>query len=192
VVAQQYHYPYGANRGGAQSDLTERRYTGQYHETGLAGAEGLCYYNARWWRWPAANAKRIRGGCAADPPMTPALGRFIQADTIVPSPGNPQSLNRYAYVYDSPLKYADSSGRVPVPLITGGVGALVVSAVDLAQQLAWYCVACRISTGLRFAVPQPEASWRELRWGWLRPGRRCSGFHLSEAWEASPADRSGL
>jgi len=38
VVAQQYHYPYGANRGGAQSDLTERRYTGQYHETGLAGS----------------------------------------------------------------------------------------------------------------------------------------------------------
>jgi hypothetical protein len=26
-----------------------------------------------------------------------ALGRFISADTIVPQPKNPQSLNRYAY-----------------------------------------------------------------------------------------------
>jgi len=25
------------------------------------------------------------------------LGRFIQPDTIVPEPGNPQALNRYSY-----------------------------------------------------------------------------------------------
>ncbi len=113
VVAQPYYYPYGANRGSAQSDLTERRFTGQYQETGLAGAEGLNDYNARWWRWPAANAKRIRGAAATDSPMTPAIGRFVQADTIVPSPRSPQSLNRYAYVYNNPLKYVDLSGFDP-------------------------------------------------------------------------------
>lgn len=89
--AQQYYYPYGANRGGAQSGLTEKRYTGQYHEGGLAGAEGLYYYNARWYG--------------------PALARFAQADILVPEPGNPQSLNRYAYVYNNPVRYADPSGR---------------------------------------------------------------------------------
>jgi hypothetical protein len=41
----------------------------------------------------------------------PALGRFVQADTVVPEPGNPQALNRYAYVYNNPLKYTDPSGH---------------------------------------------------------------------------------
>ncbi len=39
------------------------------------------------------------------------LGRFISADTIVPSAGNPQSLNRYAYVLNNPLKYTDPTGH---------------------------------------------------------------------------------
>ncbi len=77
--AQQYYYPYGGNRGAAPSDLTAKRFTGQYQEAGLAGVEGLYYYNARWY--------------------DPALGRFVQADTLVPEPGNPQAYNRYAYVW---------------------------------------------------------------------------------------------
>jgi hypothetical protein len=40
-----------------------------------------------------------------------ALGRFIVPDTIVPELGNPQALNRYAYVYNNPLKYTDPSGH---------------------------------------------------------------------------------
>ncbi len=87
------------NRGAAQSELTAKRYTGQYHEAGLAGAEGLYYYNARWY--------------------DPALGRFIQADTLVPEPGNPQALNRFAYVYGNPVNYADPSGHA-VPIDVGG------------------------------------------------------------------------
>ncbi len=92
VQAQQYYYPYGANRGGAPSGLTDKRYTGQYHEGGLAGAEGLHYYNARWY--------------------DPALARFTQADTIVPEPGNPQSLNRFTYVYNNPVRYTDPTGHI--------------------------------------------------------------------------------
>ena len=45
--------------------------------------------------------------------MITALGRFIQADSIVPAPGNPQSLNRYAYVYNNPLRYTDPTGFEP-------------------------------------------------------------------------------
>jgi hypothetical protein len=35
----------------------------------------------------------------------------VQTDPLVPEPGNPQSLNRYAYVYNNPLKYTDPTGR---------------------------------------------------------------------------------
>jgi hypothetical protein len=41
----------------------------------------------------------------------PALGRFVSADSIVPEPGNPQALNRYAYVLNAPTKYVDPSGH---------------------------------------------------------------------------------
>ena len=41
----------------------------------------------------------------------PALMRFVQADTLVPDPANPQSLNRYAYVLNNPLKYTDPTGH---------------------------------------------------------------------------------
>lgn len=35
----------------------------------------------------------------------PLTGRFLQSDTIVPGPMNPQSLNRYNYVLNNPLRY---------------------------------------------------------------------------------------
>ena len=44
VNSRNYYYPYGGNRGGsAFSDLTTKRFTGQYHEQGLPGGEGLAY-----------------------------------------------------------------------------------------------------------------------------------------------------
>jgi len=39
------------------------------------------------------------------------IGRFLQPDTIVPEPANPQSLNRYSYVYNNPLRYTDPTGH---------------------------------------------------------------------------------
>ncbi|MCI0478201.1 MAG: hypothetical protein L0Y55_18310 [Anaerolineales bacterium] len=47
------------------------------------------------------------------------LGRFINADTIVPSAANPQALNRYAYALNNPLRYTDSSGRFPWSMVIG-------------------------------------------------------------------------
>ena len=41
----------------------------------------------------------------------PALARFIQPDTIVPQPGDPQSLNRYSYAGNNPVRYTDPSGH---------------------------------------------------------------------------------
>jgi hypothetical protein len=45
----------------------------------------------------------------------PALGRFISADTMVPSPSNPPGLNRYSYVYNNPLNLVDPSGHQVAP-----------------------------------------------------------------------------
>ncbi len=95
------YYPYGVTRPGlAGTGLpTDRRFTGQREETSL----GFYDYGAR--------------------PYAPALGRFLQADTIVPDPGNPQSLNRYSYTLNNPLKYTDPSGHC-VSLITAAVFGL--------------------------------------------------------------------
>jgi len=66
---------------------TPYRFTGQREEATI----GLYFYNARYY--------------------DPALGRFVQADTLVPDPGNPQALNRYAYVTNNPLRYTDPTGH---------------------------------------------------------------------------------
>jgi hypothetical protein len=39
------------------------------------------------------------------------LNRWLQPDSIVPQPGNPQDLNRYSYVRNNPLKYVDPTGH---------------------------------------------------------------------------------
>lgn len=43
----------------------------------------------------------------------PYTNRFIQPDTIIPNPANPQSLNRYSYVYNSPINFNDPTGHDP-------------------------------------------------------------------------------
>lgn len=81
------YMPYGAIRYTAGTTPTTFNFTGQRKDSG----SGLLFYNARWY--------------------DPLVGRFLQADTLVPSPGNPQSLNRYSYVLNNPLKYRDPSGH---------------------------------------------------------------------------------
>jgi RHS repeat-associated protein len=77
---------------------TPYRYTGQREESGI----GLYYYNARWY--------------------DASVGRFIQPDTIVPEPSNPQSLNRYAYVLNNPVRYTDPSGLANERGVGGSIG----------------------------------------------------------------------
>ncbi len=43
-----YYAPFGASRGG-QVNLTQKRFTGQYHEATLPGGAGLYDYGARWY-----------------------------------------------------------------------------------------------------------------------------------------------
>ncbi|MFZ1549804.1 MAG: RHS repeat-associated core domain-containing protein, partial [Anaerolineae bacterium] len=67
-------------------------------------AGGLYFYNARYY--------------------DPALGRFTQADTLIPQPQNPQSLNRYAYAANNSLRFSDPSGHAAVcgTSVDGGCG----------------------------------------------------------------------
>ena len=43
----------------------------------------------------------------------PALGRFIQPDTLVPDPADAKMFDRYAYVNNNPIKYTDPTGHEP-------------------------------------------------------------------------------
>ncbi len=89
TITQRY-YPWGAIRPGPDNALpTDHTFTGQK----LDESTGLMYYGARYY--------------------DPALGRFVQADTVVPNPANPQALNRYSYVLNNPMKYVDPSGHIP-------------------------------------------------------------------------------
>ena len=82
------YLPYGGLRLGDASTLpTDYTFTGQRDEAGL----GLMHYGARFY--------------------SPRLGRFVSADSIVPEPGEPQALNRFAYVINNPVLYRDPSGH---------------------------------------------------------------------------------
>jgi RHS repeat-associated protein len=93
------YYPYGGTRSGEVP--TDRLFTGQRFDDTI----GLYDYGARFY--------------------DPALGRFISADTVVPNPGNPQAFNRYAYVYNNPLRYIDPNGHFPWSLLLV-LGALLL------------------------------------------------------------------
>jgi RHS repeat-associated protein len=78
------YLPFGQTLAGSVD--TDKLFTGQRLDL-----TGLYYYGARYY--------------------DPTIGRFISPDTIVPYPINPQSLNRYSYCLNNPLKYIDPSGH---------------------------------------------------------------------------------
>jgi RHS repeat-associated protein len=88
-VIQRFEYAaYGRENFALNPNLSwDPAFTGQQYDI----ETGLYYYRARYYN--------------------PILGRFIQADTIVQDPFDPQSWNRYAYVRNNPLKYVDPSGH---------------------------------------------------------------------------------
>jgi RHS repeat-associated protein len=85
-IAEQLFSPFGTTRYSWGTTPTSYQFTGQ-----RADATGLMFYVARYY--------------------DPVVGRWTQADAVVPASGNPQGLNRYAYVANNPLKYEDASGH---------------------------------------------------------------------------------
>ena len=86
-----WYEPYGKisyhDYFGSAAEIASYYYTDQY----LDQETELYFYNARYY--------------------DPELGRFTQADTIVPDPNDTQNYNRYTYVLNNPLKYVDPSGH---------------------------------------------------------------------------------
>ena len=69
--------------------------------------------------------------------MSAAQGRFTS-----PDPGgagaslfNPQSWNGYSYVNNRPLTHVDPDGEIPIPVITGAVGAGVGAIANRRERL---------------------------------------------------------
>jgi RHS repeat-associated protein len=108
------YFAFGECRNSTDTSGTDKLFTGQRLDT-----TGLYYYNARYY--------------------DPTIGRFISADTAVHSIANPQSLNRYSYVINNPLKYSDPNGLDYV--IMGGTGSTE------AEAYAWECFLT--SSGMR-------------------------------------------
>src|SRR5207247_9897905 len=90
VVSRTRYYPYGQGwtQDAGTTPPTDRLYTGQRQ---YGPKSGIYDYGARFY--------------SAD------IGRFLQADSIVPGPGNPQALNRYSYVLNNPLTHTDPTGH---------------------------------------------------------------------------------
>jgi RHS repeat-associated protein len=91
VHSQQLYKPWGEGRYTSGTLPTTYKFTGQREEASL----GLYFYNARYY--------------------DPALGRFVQADTVVPNSGDVVAWDRYAYSSGNPVKYIDPDGHKPIP-----------------------------------------------------------------------------
>jgi RHS repeat-associated protein len=99
-VSEIRYKPWGEVRdswkASASHSLADYTFTGQYSymdnpsTSGVTEGFDLMFYNARWY--------------------DPALGRFAQADSIVPA--GVQGYDRYAYVANNPVKNIDPSGHI--------------------------------------------------------------------------------
>lgn len=85
-VALYEYSPFGEVSHQSGSYTTDIKYTGKIQDD-----TGLYYYGARYY--------------------DSVLGRFITPDSIVQAPSDPQSLNRYAYCRNNPVKYVDPAIR---------------------------------------------------------------------------------
>ena len=95
LTSQQRYLPFGGVRTVATpSPLsgTDMAFTGQRNLDVQGNASmGLMDYRARFY--------------------SSYIGRFIQPDSIIPNPGNPQAFNRYSYVDNDPINFSDPTGH---------------------------------------------------------------------------------
>lgn len=66
---------------------------------------------------------------------SPSLMRFTQPDTVIADVYDPQSLNRYAYARNNPVRYVDPSGNTPWDVID--VGFFTLDAKNLLDSPSW-------------------------------------------------------
>jgi len=107
VVQRLRYMAWGEARYEEGAGLTDNRYTGQREE-----GYGLYFYQARWY--------------------DPALGRFAQADSIIPQPGDPREWDRYGYVRNNPSTKNDPSGHcaITTSMISGSIIGYIGSCIQ--------------------------------------------------------------
>jgi RHS repeat-associated protein len=81
------YQPFGQQREHTGTSVTDYKFTDQEYDA----SSGLYNYDARLY--------------------DPVIGRFVTPDSIVEDLFAPQTLNRYSYVRNNPLKYTDPTGN---------------------------------------------------------------------------------
>jgi RHS repeat-associated protein len=112
VVSEQRYKAWGETRYSSSAASTDYLYTGQREVSDI----GLYFYKARWY--------------------DSSLGRFSQADSIVPGAGDPRAWDRYAYVKNNPTKYSDPTGHD----VFEDYIKFILQAVDYFTQMGWTVV----------------------------------------------------
>jgi len=98
IVSEQRYLPFGAVREDESTiTQTDLGYTGQRDLPDM----GLIDYRARFY--------------------SPTVMRFVQPDSMVPNPLDPQSLSRFSYVLQNPLRYTDPAGHYCVERDVDGI-----------------------------------------------------------------------
>jgi RHS repeat-associated protein len=104
-IGSMKYTPFGLGRITPDTLGTTKEFTGQRLDS-----TGIYYYNARYY--------------------DPNIGRFVSPDNVIQNPADPQTLNRYSYCVNNPLKYTDPSGHRWNWQLTIGV-IMIVAAVAM-------------------------------------------------------------
>ena len=103
----------------------------------------------------------------------PQLGRFMTADTQVPDPMNPKTLNRYAYAGGNPIRYVDPSGHAWYDFLIAAfviIAAIVITVATFGALAGVGVVLFTVGAGLIAAAialsqglnPLSEQFWRAV------------------------------
>ena len=119
IVFSDSYQAYGQDNSSSGSETD--KFTGKP----VSQTTGLYYYYSRWY--------------------DPSIGRFISQDPYPGHRSDPQSLNPYLYVENSPTTYSDPSGQCPwciAALIGAGIGAAVGYGWCVADTGGWTSSEC--------------------------------------------------
>ncbi|MDC4167113.1 RHS repeat-associated core domain-containing protein, partial [Acinetobacter baumannii] len=65
----------------------------------------------------------------------PVVGRFYQPDPITFISGGYGQTNRYQYGWNDSYTFKDSSGEIPLPIVTGAIGGVMGGGVSIFTQI---------------------------------------------------------
>jgi len=154
LTSQQRYLPFGAARTIPNSPIlgTDFTYTGQRKLDD--GMGGIMDYKARFY--------------------SPALGRFLQSDSIIPDQSNPQSWNRFSYVLNNPVLYNDPSGHCAWDFCI----AEGITAYALGQALV---NALTLVVAAVFLLSPPVVNTREDDWRGMPPPKELDSIESMQA-----------